>query len=465
VTPPVVDKPRRTAYDVLRAVTENDSYAQLVLPSLLRDRRIDGRDAAFATELTYGTLRWRGTLDAVIARCVTRPLDELDSAVLDVLRLGAYQLLLTRIPVHAAVSTSVDLARIVTSTGPAKLVNAVLRKVAALELDEWLTELLPTESDPAQSLALAHAHPAWIVRALHEALATDGGAGWDETRDLLEADNERPLVTLAARPGRTDVDHLLGYLDTEPGRWSPYAVILEGGSPLSVPEVRHGDAGVQDEGSQLVAAALAQIAIEGPDERWLDLCAGPGGKAALLAGIAFERGATLTANEVAPHRARLVEQALAGSPGRHRVVIGDGTAAQEDAAWAPGGYDRVLVDAPCTGLGALRRRPEARWRRTPADLVSLGPLQRALLNRAVDATRPGGVIAYVTCSPHVRETRAVVADVMKSRGDLVELGARAAMVAVAPGLDTFLPTDRRDVQLWPHRHGTDAMYLALLQRQ
>ncbi|MFD7581282.1 rRNA cytosine-C5-methyltransferase, partial [Kitasatospora sp. NPDC059817] len=244
--------------------------------------------------------------------------------------------------------------------------------------------------------------------------------------------------------------------EAEPGRWSPFALRLaEGGDPGSLEAVRDNRAGVQDEGSQLVALALANAPLDGPDRLWLDGCAGPGGKAALLAALAAERGAGLVASEKQPHRARLVARALEGNPGPYTVITADGTR----PAWRSGGFDRVLVDVPCSGLGALRRRPEARWRRRPADVAAFGPLQRDLLRSAIDATRVGGVVGYATCSPHLAETRAVVDDVLRAEGGRVEwIDARPLLPGV-PALG-----DGPDVQLWPHLHGTDAMYLALLRR-
>lgn len=453
---------RILAFDALRAVDERDAYANLVLPPLLRRAReqddFDSRDAALATELVYGTLRRQGTYDAIIAECVDRPLREVDPPVLDVLSLGAHQLLGTRIPTHAAVSASVELARVVLGDGRAKFVNAVLRRISQHDLDGWLDRVAPPyDEDPEDHLAVVHSHPRWVVSALWDAL----GGGRAGIEDLLEADNERPEVTLVARPGRSSTGELLELLGEEgglPGRWSPYAVRLaEGGEPGALDPVREGRAGVQDEGSQLVAIALADAPLEGRDERWLDGCAGPGGKAALLGALAAGRGAALVAAEKQPHRARLVERALAGNPGPYQVVTADGTR----PAWRPGTFDRVLVDVPCSGLGALRRRPEARWRRRPEDLDGFAPLQRALLREALESVRVGGVVGYATCSPHLAETRAVVDDVLEARDGSVGaewIDARPLMPGV-PALG-----DGPDVQLWPHLHGTDAMYLALLRR-
>jgi 16S rRNA (cytosine967-C5)-methyltransferase len=221
--------------------------------------------------------------------------------------------------------------------------------------------------------------------------------------------------------------------------------------------VGEGRAGVQDEGSQLVALAAAWAEVDGPDERWLDLCAGPGGKAALLAAIAAGQGARLLAVERQPHRARLVARHLDAADGVVGVVVADGTR----PAWADSSFDRVLVDAPCTGLGALRRRPEARWRRTPADLETLVPLQRALLSSALDSVRPGGAVVYATCSPVLAETAGVVRSVLEDQPDVALDDARA-LLAEVPDADGPLPGT---VQLWPHRHGTDAMFVALLRRR
>jgi 16S rRNA (cytosine967-C5)-methyltransferase len=240
-------------------------------------------------------------------------------------------------------------------------------------------------------------------------------------------------------------------------------VVSSGGSPADVPAVAEGRAGVQDEGSQLVAHVLAAAPLNGGDERWLDLCAGPGGKAALLAGLAATRGARLVASERQPHRAELVRRVLAGADGVEAVTVEDGTA----PPWPPGSFDRALVDAPCTGLGALRRRAEARWRRRPEDLAELVPLQRALVDQALDLVRPGGVVLYATCSPVLAETRDVLGSVLVGRDDTT-LADTGALLLAAAGLRADVPSCAGPlagtVQLWPHRHRTDAMFMALLRR-
>ena len=520
--------PRRTAYDVLAAVRDREAYANLLLPKLLAERQLTGRDAAFATELAYGTLRGQGSYDAVIAACSDRPLGKLDPPVLDVLRLGTHQLLSTRVGAHAAVATSVDLARSVSGPRVSGYVNAVLRRVATRDLGAWLDIVAPDPAaDPDGALAVRYSHPRWIVGAYRAALGDAAarpfaGAAHGEDEDAaggelaagrvvagenvagqeaagenvagqvvagqivagegnpagqapaagppltelaaaLAAGNARPRVTLATFPAGAPRDEVMP-AGARPGRWSPYAFTLASGDPA--PLINAGTAAVQDEGSQLAAIALAGVPLAGqPDgasERWLDLCAGPGGKARLLYGLAAVQGANLTAAELHPHRAALVEAALtraaesiAAAP-PFEVMVADSTT----APWPDGSFDRVLADVPCTGLGALRRRPEARWRKSPADLDGLAALQRDLLRSALAAVRPGGVVGYVTCSPVPAETTEVVAAVTASVPGAEVLDAPALL----PSVPAAAAADPRFVQLWPHRQGTDAIFIALLRR-
>ncbi|MFI6478005.1 RsmB/NOP family class I SAM-dependent RNA methyltransferase [Nonomuraea sp. NPDC050663] len=463
---PVRDEARNAAYDLLRAVDERDAYANLLMPRLLRDRGLGGRDAALATELAYGTLRGLGSYDKIIATCVDR---DPDPEVLDALRLGAHQLLRMRVPPHAAVGTTVDLVRLRIGQGAAKFVNAVLRKIAARTIDEWLPIVAPSkEADLLGHLAVTYSHPRWVVAAFRDALGDDA-----RLPELLEADNARPTVTLVARPGRSDVAEL-EESGAEPGRYSPYAAYLPEGDPGRIPAVAAYRAAVQDEASQLVALALARVPLEGSDRLWLDMCAGPGGKAGLLDAIAaygdeaglerekrasdggsggiraFPGGAHLVAADSQHHRARLVWETTREAA----VITADGT----EPSWRQGVFDRVMLDAPCTGLGALRRRPEARWRRDARSVPDLTKLQRALLDSAVASLRPGGVLAYVTCSPHLAETRVVVSDVLKRHPELEQLDARAYL----PEVGDLGPGPH--AQFWPHRHGTDAMFLAILRK-
>jgi 16S rRNA (cytosine967-C5)-methyltransferase len=432
--------------DVLLAVERDDAYANLLLPRLLTERGLSTTDAGFATELTYGTLRRSGVLDIVIQAGARRDVAELDPPVRAVLRLGAYQLLHTRVPAHAAVSTTVDLSRQVAGPKPAGLVNAVLRRVGELDWPQWVDRLAPAD-DPVGRLAFDHGYPRWIAAAWSDAL---GGDLTELDRALRE---ERPTTHLAATPGLIDRDELLAAAGpgATAGPWSPYAVHLAGGDPGKLDPIRDGRAAVQDEGSQLVALALTRAQVAGPDDVWVDACAGPGGKTRLLAGLLPATG-RLVATDRAPHRARLVRDAVARSP-RANAVVADWTRPPLPA----GCVDRLLLDAPCTGLGALRRRPEARWRRGPEDASRLGDLQRALLTAALDVVRVGGVVGYATCSPHRDETTDVVSSALTD-------SAVAAIDATAllPEIPDLAPGPF--VQLWPHRHGTDAMFLAIFRR-
>jgi 16S rRNA (cytosine967-C5)-methyltransferase len=436
-----LDPARRAAFDVLRAVSEQDAYANLALPALLRERGITGRDAAFATELTYGTCRTRGLLDAVIAHAAGRSPERIDPVLLELLRLGAYQLLRTRVDAHAAVSTTVEQAGIEFDSVRAGFVNGVLRTIGRRDEQSWVDELAPAAAtDPIGHAAFTHAHPRWIAQAFADALGADAG----QLDALLASDDERPAVHLAARPGVLTAEELAEQVNGTAGRYSPYAVYLSGGDPGRLEAIRDGKALVQDEGSQLVARALTLAELDGSDGgRWLDLCSGPGGKTALLAALSQ---ATVTAVEPNDRRAEFVEQNTRGLP--VEVLRVDG----RDPGIEPG-FDRVLVDAPCTGLGALRRRPEARWRRQPGDVADLVKLQRELLASAIRLTRPGGVVLYATCSPHLAETVGVVADAVR-RHKVTALDTRPLFEPVE-GLG-----DGPYVQLWPHRHGTDAMFAA-----
>ena len=383
--------------------------------------------------------------------------------MLDVLRLGAHQLLGMRIKPHAAVATTVDLAVDVAGRRPAGFVNAVLRRVALRDLESWIAVAAPDrDADLTGHLSVRYSHPRWIVAAFADALGEpsagndEPGGGLEQTEAALAADQDRPAVTLAAVPGLAGLDEFAA-AGAEPARWSPFGAYLAHGDPGAIAAVAEHRAGVQDEASQLAVLALTRAELTGPDRAWLDLCAGPGGKARLLAGIAAGRGAMLAAVDAHEHRARLVADALRGI-GTGHVVTADGTA----PAWRHAAFDRVLADVPCSGLGSLRRRPEARWRRSPQDIAALGDLQRRLLVAAIDAARPGGVVAYVTCSPHVAETRDVLADVLARRDDVQVLDA-PALLAEVPDLRCPEPYSRY-AQFWPHRHGTDAIFIAVLRR-
>lgn len=440
---PGLDAPRLLAHEVLTRVRADDAYANLILPRMLSQWKIVDRDAAFTTEITYGTLRAMGVLDAVIAESSTRPLKQIAPEVLDALRLGAYQLLYTRVEPHAAVDTTVRLVEATGNEQAKGFANAVMRTITRTPAEKWIEILTPPGEIAAA--AFRNAHPTWIAESFSRVL------GLGDLDAALGADSERPTVHLVARPGELTAEELAAMTGGEEGEYSPYAVHLGSGDPGDLEPVREGLAAVQDEGSQLVARAVVEATLEGEDTgRWLDLCAGPGGKAALMGALARIDAAHVDAVEVSPHRAKLVEKSTRGLP--VTVHVADG----RDPGLEPG-YDRVLVDAPCSGLGALRRRPEARWRKAESDIADLSPLQYDLLVSALKLVRPGGVVVYSTCSPDLRETRQIVNRAISELG-AVEVDAHEL---VAPMADVG---HEKSVQMWPHRHGTDAMFFAVLRK-
>jgi 16S rRNA (cytosine967-C5)-methyltransferase len=344
----------------------------------------------------------------------------------------------------------------------------VLRRVATRDLPAWLDIVAPgRDQDPAGHLAVRHSHPRWIVEAMAAALGEDPAGGLTETEAMLVADNEPPAVHLCIAPGHEAARHEVLAADCVPARWSPAGAYLAGGDPAGLPAVAAGQAWVQDEASQLAAIAVTRAAasareqvsvaraaarVAGSQDRWLDLCAGPGGKARLLAKLAAAAGARLLAADLREHRARLVQDGVTGG-----VIVADGRV----PAWRHGRFCAVLADVPCSGLGALRRRPEARWRRAGI-APDLAALQRELLGTALNSAEPGGVVGYVTCSPHIAETREVVAAALAHHPGTEVLDAPAVLAEV-PSLRCPEPYSRY-AQFWPHRHGTDAIFVALLRR-
>jgi 16S rRNA (cytosine967-C5)-methyltransferase len=416
---------RDVALAALERVDEGGAYANLVLPPILRRSRLTLSERAAVTDLVYGSLRMRAALDFAMAPLSRQPLDRLEPLVLRGLRLGAYELLFGGTAAHAAVAETVGAVARAGHRGQAGYVNAVLRRLATAT---------PAWPDPGTDLVgwatTRGSHPAWIV---DEALARLGPR---ELVALVEADNTRPEVSLRATPGRTTRDELLaelaeGGLTARPSPVSPDCVTLERGDPGGLAAVREGRAVVQDAASALVAPAVAA----GPGDLVADLAAGPGGKAGHLAAL----GVRVLAVEAKRRRARLVAGTAArlGVADRLLTVVGDG----RRPPLRPGAADAALVDAPCTNLGSLRRRPEARWRHGPGDVAGLVELQLGLLEAAADAVKACGTVLYSVCTWTRAETDGVVAELLARRDDLRLEETR---------------------QLWPHRDGTDGMFLARL---
>lgn len=432
------------------AVEETDAYLNLVLPKKIAENRLSTPDAAFATELAYGTSRNQGFYDFVIEKAAAREVESIDADVLCALRMGVHQLLVLETPEHAAIFEMVELVKRELRQSASGFVNAALRRVAERSIDDWLALLDSQNLGTDEDLSIRYSHPLWVTRAMRLALEADGSG--NELEAALNADNVNPKVNLVALPGKE-----LNTYGVTKGKASPIGFVLESGDPSKFPGVSTGSMRVQDQGSQLVTMALANASKISQGEQWLDVCAGPGGKAVLMAAMASEAGAELTTNEITPHRAKLVETALRHSGFPAKQLVGDGRTIDKSRQ-----FDRIMLDAPCTGLGALRRRPESRWRKGNANLKELAVLQRELLTAAWQNLKPGGVLAYVTCSPHPTETMSQIEWFLRKEPQAALLNATETVSGLNPDLE--LNHNRKTLQLWPHRNGTDAMFLALLQK-
>ena len=437
---PKPDSARLLAFDLLTEVNRNEGYSNLLLPQALNASTMDDRDRSLVTELLYGTIRMQGKHDWVLAQISDRPWTEVDPGIIDICRLGVHQIHEMRIPDHAAVAATVEVARKRIGESKASFVNALLRSVTRRSIEEWFAPL-EAITDVVQRFSIRYSHPEWIVSAYYDLLKN-----WDDVEAALRINNEAATPTLVSWPGLSTQADLAG-IGGEPTEFSPYGAHWKG-NPGALDLVKARKIGVQDEGSQLVAEVFSKAA---GGSSWLDLCAGPGGKAALLSSIARQRQIVFTANEVSSARAELVRQVVNGD----RVLVSDG----RTIGSLPEKFDAILIDAPCTGLGALRRRPEVRWRRTLQDLRALTQLQRELVDSAIQALNPGGVLGYATCSPHLAETSVQVSDIKKNHAELQQLD-------VDPLLPSSLHDATRDgaLSLWTHKHGTDAMYLALFRK-
>jgi 16S rRNA (cytosine967-C5)-methyltransferase len=444
---------RLLALRVLERVDRGAAFADLALHAGLRTGGLGVRDRALATELVYGTLRWRGRLDWLLAQVIPRPFDSLEPPVRSLLRLGAYQIVfLSGIPEAAAVDQSVRVARAIGVDRASGLVNAALRRLAR----EHAALAPPSlDADPLAHLVHALSLPDWLARRWLDQL------GPAEAAALAAASNAIPPLTVrAAGASAGERDALLAELRT---RWpdahatkiAPRGIVLgRGGNPAADPAFAAGRIAVQDEASQLVVALLDPR----PGESALDVCAAPGGKAAA---IAEEVGATGRVVAIDVHARRL---ALLGREAR-RLGLGNLGIHAADARGdlspvaAPASFDRVLVDAPCSGLGTLRRNPDLRWRARPGDSEALAGIQSAILRRAALALRPGGALVYSTCTLTSEENEAVVNAFLAESPDY-RIAPRESLPAALRELvaeDGFLRT-------FPHRQDTDGFFAARIER-
>ena len=432
------------AIDLLSRVADSDSYINLLLPSFLTRANVPDSDRGLIQELSYGSLRWQLQYDSFIDHFTTGKV--LSAKLRIVLRVGMHQLFRMRIPAHAAIHETVELVKTFEKSA-AGLANAVLRNADRAGFEKLLDDCCEGKRTE-EMLAIRYSHPTWVIAALKSALELDGKK--DQLEALLEANNETPTVNLAALPNTKAAKYLTGE-GLQPGSAAPTAFLATGNPEpyLTVPGVR-----VQDQGSQLVALAL--LAVADKSGRWLDMCAGPGGKATMLqAGIALD-GGVLDCLEPISNRADLVRSALNSKlPGT--VKVGYGQDAEKNT------YDAVLLDAPCTGLGSVRRKPESRWRKTTEQLSGLTKLQGELLDAAANALKPGGYLLYSTCSPLVIETNTQIKQALDNHPELELVNANAVLNRISPQLQ--MGTDRKTAQLWTHLHATDAMFIAILRKK
>ncbi len=437
---PKPEPSRLLAFDLLTEVNRNEGYSNLLLPQALNSSKLDERDKSLVTELLYGTIRMQGKHDWVLAHISDRPWTEVDPGIVDICRMGVHQIHEMRIPDHAAVASTVEVARKRLGESKASFVNALLRNVTRKSQEDWFLPLSAI-SDPVERMSIQYSHPEWIVSAYYDLLKN-----WDEVEQALAINNEAATPTLVSWPGLSTIDDLKS-IGGEPTTFSPYGAHWKG-NPGALDLIKARKIGVQDEGSQLVASVFAAASA---GNNWLDMCAGPGGKAALLSNIAREKKIVFTANEVSAVRADLVRQVVNGD----RVLVGDG----REIGNLEEKFDAILIDAPCTGLGALRRRPEVRWRRNLQDLRELTQLQRELIDSGIKALTVGGILGYATCSPHLAETTIQVSDLKRKHGNMEQID-------VSPYLPDNLENSERDhaMALWTHRTGTDAMFLALFKK-
>ena len=438
---PKPDAPRVLVFDILSEVNRRGGYSNLLLPQALNSSNFEQRDKGFVTELLYGTLRMQGRHDYILAQVSDRPWSEVDEGIVDICRLGVHQLFEMRVATHAAVSATVELARKVIGESKASFVNAILRKVSAQTLEEWLAPV-DAMTDPVARLSIRYSHPEWIVSAYFDLLKD-----YEGVESELAANNVPAMPTLVSWPGASTQDQLveLGGVATQ---YSPYGAKFDG-APGSLEVIRHRQAGVQDEGSQLVAHIFSQATQSAATV--LDLCAGPGGKAALISHICDLEGREFVANEVSEARALLVKNVV----GKFPVWVGDG----REIASHEKSFEAIIADVPCTGLGALRRRPEVRWRRTVQDLRALTELQRELASASISVLSVGGIFGYATCSPHFAETFGQVKMILKDHPGLEQID-------VTPFIPTQLEGAVRDksMALWTSVHDTDSMFLALFKK-
>lgn len=442
--------PRRKALDILLRVERDRAFAEQLLDQELSRGTLAGPDRGLLTELVYGVLRRQGTLDFLVDAFAASRSGRLERRVLVILRLGLYQLFfLDRIPASAAVNESVNLAKGVAPRA-AGFVNAVLRRA---DRERGALPWPELERDPAEHIAVRHSHPRWLVERWIEQL------GVPEAEELAAAMAEQAPLTIRVNTLKATREGFLAELAAagvaaEPTAWGPHGIRIASRTAInSLPGFAEGLFAVQDESSQLAAFFLGPQ----PGERVLDVCAAPGGKATYLAQLMENRGEVL-ASDISAKKLRLVTDAAARlGIGIIRTVSGDATKSGLGADGPP--FDRILLDAPCSGLGVIRRNPEGKWWKTPEDVARLAATQRNILDAVAPRLRSGGILLYSTCSTMEAENEAIIDDFLSRHRDFVLEDLNALFPAFS-GLFTGWGYFRS----WPHRHGMDGFFAARLKK-
>jgi len=445
------DIARETALKILYEINEKGAYSNIALNKYLSSHELSERDRAFITELVYGVVKWKLTLDRTVAACSDIKMERLSPWIKNILRIGTYQLLfLTKVPPSAAVNESVKLARRYGHNASAGYVNAVLRNIAG----GGGKDIVPDRAvDPVGYLSVRYSYPKWIADKFMELF------GEEFAESLLEAGNRVPDLTVRANTLKTSAEGLVNALKNEgveasPGRYVSDAVIIK--SQVSVTRLkafRNGLFQVQDESSMLPAAVLAPQ----PGEKVLDACSAPGGKATHMAQMMQNKG-LITAMDIHEHKLKLIEDA-AGRLGTDIIR----TELHDAAIPVPqheGAYDRVLLDAPCSGLGIIRRKPDIKWARDNRDIGSITGLQRRLIDSVSKAVKPGGVMVYSTCTLLPEENECIVRDFLNNNDEFYEDDITAYL---PPGLAKHARGGM--IQVYPNRDGIDGFFVARLARK
>lgn len=439
--------PREVALKIINEVVNNNAYANIALAREINRSKLTDQDRRFITELVYGTIKAKATLDWMISHYINRPIDKIAPVVLNILRMGMYQMFfLSKIPVSAACNQAVELTKKYGHLGTVKFVNAVLRNAGRTPEKIVYPD---KQKQTVKFLALTYFHPEWLVARWVKRL------GAEATEELCRTNNVTPLLCLRTNTLKNTRDELLAILESEgfiaePSQWTPEGIVCHSSPALStLKSLREGLFQIQDESSMLVAHVLDPQ----PGEFIIDTCAAPGGKSTHIGSLMQNKGRILSI-DIHEHKLALIRE----NAERLGISIIETTLldATRIGSKYPVQADRVLVDAPCSGLGVLRRKADSRWRKEESMLRELPELQKAILHSAADCVKVGGVLVYSTCTTEPEENQAVVEEFLQGRQDFVLQKTSCFLPALNHNADM--------VQLWPHIDHVDGFFIVRLMR-